>query len=106
MFYNALYIRFVLIMDLTLIQVENNIRLNSHTYIPTYEQGRSTLRGGEGRGGEGVKEEVKEDKIYLKFGHFNNSDIFFGQTDRQTDRHTLWFIGKLHFQKQITLFRT
>ena len=25
---------------------------------------------------------------------------FFGMTDRPTDRQTLWFIGKLHFQKK------
>ena len=55
--------------------------------------------GGEGRGGE-----IKEDKIYQKFGHFKNLDKYFlGQTDKQTNRHTdrqtLWIIGKLHFQK-------
>ena len=38
---------------------------------------------GEGRGGEG--EEVKEDDIYLKFGHLK---IHFFWTDRQTDRPT------------------
>ena len=38
---------------------------------------------------EGVFKEVKEDDIYLKFGHLNNSDIFLDkQTDRQTDRQT------------------
>ena len=30
--------------------------------------------------------------------HLNNWDIFW---DRQTDRQTLWFIGKLHYQKLI-----
>ena len=36
----------------------------------------------------GFYEEAKEDDIYLKFGHLNNSDIFFGQIDWQTDRPT------------------
>ena len=66
------------------------------------------------------KEEVREDDIYLKFGHLKNFDFFFDrqkdqqtdrqthrprdrqtdqQTDRRTDRQTLCFIGKLYFQK-------
>ena len=49
-----------------------------------------------GGGGGFLKKEV--DDIYLKFGHFKNIDNFF-LPDKLTDRHTLWFIGKLHFQK-------
>ena len=41
---------------------------------------------------------VRKEEIYLKFGHLKNSDNFFW-SDRLTDRQTLWFIGKLHFQK-------
>ena len=40
---------------------------------------------------EEVKEEVKEDDIYLKLGHLKNSNNLFltdGQTDKQTYRHT------------------
>ena len=56
-----------------------------------------------------VFQEVKEDDIYLKFGHLKIRTIVLGQTDRQTDwqtdrrrtdRQTLWFLGKLHFQKE------
>ena len=71
--------------------------------MTSIKQGRSTSSGSvtgdhiyAGRGFSGVK----ENDIYLKFGHLNNSDNFFcGQTDKQTDIQTLWFIGKLHFQK-------
>ena len=39
------------------------------------------------KGEGGFWEEVKEDDIYQKFGHLNNSDtFFFGPTDRQKDR--------------------
>ena len=60
-------------------------------------------RRGEGREGRGnILEEVTKDDIYLKFGNLNSSDIFFGQTDRPT----LWFVGKLHFQKNILGLQT
>ena len=46
------------------------------------------------RGGEGsVFNEEGEDDIYLMFRLEKNSDKFV------LDRQTLWFIGKLHFQK-------
>ena len=60
-------------------------------YLMMFKQGRSTSSGS-GRGGEGILSiypSIKEDDIYLKFGYFC----------RKTDRQTLWFTGKLHFNK-------
>ena len=39
---------------------------------------------GGGIKGRGVRK-VKEDDIFLNFGHLNNSDIFLGQTNIPTD---------------------
>ena len=64
-------------------------------------KGRRRAGRGWGGDGRGFLEEVKED-IYLKLGHLKIRTNFFckdRQTDKLTDRQTLWFIGKLHFQK-------
>ena len=58
-------------------------------------------------GGEGFLRRSNKRRLYLKFGQFfltdRPTDI---HTDRQTNRQTLWFLGKLHFQKiGIRLFR-
>ena len=61
-----------------------------------------TRRGEKRRGGEGFlrgskRRHLPTIRTFKKFGHF-----LFGQIDRQTrraDKQTLWFIGKLHFQK-------
>ena len=41
-----------------------------------------------------VSVSVREDADTKK-----RTNFLFGQTDRPTDRQTLWFIGKLNFQK-------
>ena len=52
----------------------------------------------EKRGGEGFlrlslrRRHLPKIRTFKKFGNFS-----FGQTDRQTDSQTLWFIWKLHF---------
>ena len=54
------------------------------------------------RGGEGILRRSKRRRHLPKMRTFQNSDFFWGgtdrQTDRPTDRQTLWFIGKLHFK--------
>ena len=62
--------------------------------------------GTEGMGGEGCKNEVKQDYIYLKFCHLKNFVNFIGtdrqtdkQTNRQTDRQT-----DIVIHREVTLF--
>ena len=66
--------------------------IHAHSFIHSLtKQCKKLLQ--EGKEGRGFKEKVKKDNINLKFG----------QTDRPTYRQSLWFIGKLHVQKEDSL---
>ena len=64
------HVRDIRVIDMLVIQV-----YGKNTFI------KNKTRREEGRG---LKEEVKEDDIYLYLRHLNNSYIFL---ERQTDRH-------------------
>ena len=55
------------------------------------------LKGGEGRGWEGFLRRSKRIRHLPKTRTFNKFGKIYGQADRQT----LWFIGKLYFQKYL-----
>ena len=72
-------------------QTDSHYNIDGQTLLKE-KQGRLTssenVTGG--REGRGFKEEIKED---------DNLPTIWTDVERRTDRQTLWFIGKLHFQK-------